>query len=98
MSEDKTKNLTFPTIHLNGSSGMQLQEDLLHAANAIYEAREKLNQCAPHGRDYYVQGDEALQLAQEQFNDRVKKLNSIYEELYAIYNNIQEQVDARKRR
>lgn len=79
-----TKVLAIPTIHLNGTSREQLQKEILDAARAVNKAISALEAAAPNGRDYYVQSPEAFRLAQTQHRDRLDRLQSVYDELFAI--------------
>jgi|WetSurSiteA1Bulk_404760.scaffolds.fasta_scaffold24201_1 hypothetical protein len=93
------KKLVVPTIHLNGSSPDRLMEVIREAAGGVDDARRKLQECAPHGRDYYVQQDpEALTKATEQHLARMAKLDGVYDDLAALYEAIQAQVDEREQR
>ncbi len=91
------KKLAVPTIHLNGSSPDSLMESLREAATAVHGAMEALGACSPHGRDYYVQMDSnALEIATQQHRMRVLKLQSVYDELVAVWEKIQAQVYERE--
>jgi hypothetical protein len=74
-----------PTVHLNGSNGPALAAQVGDAAHAVHAAIEALHGTAPHGRDYYLQGEGAYQQAREQHEDRVARLRSVHAELAAIY-------------
>lgn len=52
-----------PTIHINGTSGPALLEQATGVLAALRIARDAMQSAAPHGRDYYTQGDDALRLA-----------------------------------
>lgn len=95
----KKLKLAAPTLHLNGSSADALMDPIRDAASAINDSMEKLLACAPHGRDYYVQQDpKALENATAQHVGRLEKLQGVYDELVAIWENIQEQVNEREAR
>jgi len=47
--------ISVPTIHLNGTARVTLEEDYGHAVMALRTALRAVQQCAPHPRDYYVQ-------------------------------------------
>ena len=93
-----TTTLTFPTIHLNGSSANKLIEDYSDVHHALFVAFEKMGAAGPNGRDYYPQGDEAIHKATQEHASRLERLRDINLELRAIIENIQEQQDARARR
>jgi hypothetical protein len=90
--------LTFPTIHINGSSVDRLIEDYAEIHHAIHNALEKMQAAGPNGRDYYPQGDEAFAKARQEHRSRMTRLVEVNRELRAIIENIQEQDDARKAR
>jgi hypothetical protein len=90
----RREKLVAPTIHSNGTSARSLQEALQDAALEIEEAKRRLYDCAPHGRDYYVQPEpDALATATAQFASRVKRLDEIHEELVLLHEAIQAQQD-----
>jgi hypothetical protein len=87
MTNEKT--LAIPTIHLNGSSKKELIDDLKDATYSLRVSKIKLSKTMPNARDFYVQKDPyAYQIAQEQHEDRLNRLESVYEELQAILNAI----------
>lgn len=77
-----------PTIHLNGTSRNALADQLRDAAYALADAIGALAKAAPHGRDYYVQGAEAINEAIDEHNARLEKLRSVYAELVEIWGSI----------
>lgn len=83
--------MKIPTIHLNGTSAQSLMDDLENAHEKIREAIQALSQCAPNGRDYYVQESGALVVAQEEHQARMSKLVSIKAELEALAEGIDAQ-------
>lgn len=86
-----------PTVHLNGSGKESLRGDLVGAIRGIQTAQEALKQCAPHGRDYYVQENDITpsgkpyNRAREEWADRMNKLESVKIELFTIYENVTNQ-------
>ena len=88
MSTDK-KELTIPSIHLNGSGIKNLTEQYEEAITAVDDALKALP--VPHGRDYYVQEEGAYERAREQFKGQVSQLNGVLDELTAIYRGIRRQ-------
>ena len=77
--------MTFPTIHLNGTSGADLQDQVTDAILALHTAIKSLQAAGPHGRDYYVQRDvTAFAQAQQQHEDRLARLWAVRAELVAI--------------
>lgn len=81
--------LSLPTVHLNGTSRNELFETYFKALDAIASARVALNEAAPNGRDYYVQGPLALRKAQSEHADRLQRLEAIYNELHALAEHVQ---------
>ena len=94
----RTTNLTFPIVHLNGTSGSYLKVAYEEAGYALAEALEHLRQTAPHGRDYYVSKDpEALAKATAEYTARVEKLSEMIEDMAELSAAVRQQIDARKR-
>lgn len=89
---------TIPTIHLNGSSGESLRNDMRVALRAVHAAIDAVCEAAPNARDYYVQGDEAWRAASAEHAERLNKLHAVYGELNEIYQGIYDQVEERKRK
>ena len=77
-------DLAIPTIHLNGTSKESLVESLCEAIHAIHEAGRALAQTCPNGRDYYPQGNTAIQWALDQHEARMNKLREVATELEQI--------------
>jgi hypothetical protein len=76
--------MIFPTIHLNGTNAQDLLEDQLKAMNAIRNAIQALQNAGPNGRDYYPQGSQAFQHAQEEHEQRLLVLRNVLAELETI--------------
>jgi hypothetical protein len=76
--------VSIPTIHLNGTSGMQLLDDHLAAVEALRDAWKALAAAAPNGRDYYPQGPGAFSTAIDQHADRLSRLDKIKKEIEEI--------------
>lgn len=87
-----------PTIHLNGTSGTELLEQVTDAAQAIYTAIEVLQKAFPHARDYYVQPDypAGLEKAQKEWEARQEHLMVVYRELEDLAGKISDEIDSRK--
>jgi pantothenate synthetase len=71
---------TFPTIHLNGTSIEALLEQNRQVSRALRATLEAMSEAAPHGRDYYPQGSEALGQALAEHKSRVDQILSLLEE------------------
>lgn len=90
--------MTFPTIHLNGTSQAQLAEDYQNALHAIQNALDKLSETSPNGRDYYIQPDpRAIYKATEEFALRQRKLQDVRSELEQILIHIVDSPNNRNR-
>ena len=87
MSNDK--ELTVPTVHLNGSGFKLLMEQYREAVEAVGNACEALP--VPHGRDYYVQADGTYKVARQQFQGQHAKLTEVLTELRTIAREIYRQ-------
>jgi hypothetical protein len=73
--------MTFPTVHLNGTSKNDLYEAYSEARHQIRLAIEAVANTCPNGRDYYTQGDQVIYRALEEHEARLKQLEAVYEEL-----------------
>ena len=82
---EMTDKLAIPTIHLNGTSPVELRQQYQDAAMAVSAAIDVLAKSAPNGRDYYPQGDDAFAGAQRQHRARMEKLQSVYAELEEVF-------------
>jgi hypothetical protein len=89
--------IAIPTVHLNGSDGSVLQTQNEAALVAVELAIEQLAAAAPHGRDYYVQGDvdRPYAVAAAQHGARLKALSEIRDGLREIVRGIRRQNEAR---
>jgi hypothetical protein len=83
--------IPIPTIHMNGTSRGELEHQLRSAIMSLHNARIALSGTSPNGRDYYPQGNEAIQIADRAHMARLEKLDEVVEELRAIWDGIQEQ-------
>lgn len=73
-----------PTVHLNGTSREELQNQLQEAIWATENAIRKLANAAPNGRDYYPQGQNAWGRANDEHVARLGKLQSVVDDLEQI--------------
>lgn len=78
---NKEHGPTLPTVHLNGSSRDSLLDDHLAAINALRVALKAVQEIAPHGRDYYTQGPDALAKAVIEHTNRLHRLADTIQEL-----------------
>lgn len=83
----------FPTVHFNGTGRAQLLQQLRDAQTAVAAAQtapdgrsgrtalraaiEAVDSAAPHGRDYYPQGDTAYVRARDEHVARIRALERI---------------------
>ncbi len=70
-----------PTVHLNGTSRRELENQLTEAGSAVYLAMRKLNEAAPNARDYYPQGEGVFSEAMREHAARMTKLADVYRDL-----------------
>lgn len=74
-----------PVVHLNGTPADRLIEDLCNAHYAIRQAYDELKKCAPNGRDYYVHAEQdALKIATNEHLDRLRRLDSVMQEVSTL--------------
>lgn len=81
---DRQTKLMVPTVHSNGTSREELVRQLCDAGEAVATAVQAVYAAAPHGRDYYMQGPEALKQANAEHIERLRKLEAVYAELTAL--------------
>lgn len=84
--------LLVPTVHLNGTSGNDLLEQITEARRALRLAVEALHKACPNGRDYYPQSPQSIYEAVEQHAARAKALVGVYNELGDIAQSISDQI------
>ena len=87
--------MLIPTVHLNGTAGEALHDQYARAVSAVQAAIDAACDAGPNSRDYYVQGPDAALAAQREHEARVKALKTVRDELAAIVDGIQDQIDAR---
>jgi len=75
--------LTFPTIHLNGTSAEQPTEDYVNSVQAVDAAIAAVHKMEFHSRDYYVVPG-SFPIARAEHIARLEKLQSVRDELMAI--------------
>ena len=85
-----------PTVHMNGTAGDVLRDQYATAADAVRKAIDAVCDAGPNARDYYVQGTDAALTAQREHEARVKALKTVRDELAAIVEGIQDQIDAKE--
>lgn len=77
-----------PTVHLNGTGAQQLCEQYHEMCDALNDAIDTLCKNAPHGRDYYPQGDSAFAEARAEHDARIKALTEMRNELMGIFKQV----------
>ena len=87
--------MMIPTVHSNGTTGEVLRDQYAAAAEAVQKAIAVVCDAGPNSRDYYVQGPDAGFTAQREHEARVKTLKAVRDDLVAIMEGIQDQLDAR---
>lgn len=70
-----------PTVHLNGTPGESLRDELQEALDAVRNASGRLVAASPNGRDYYPQEAGATVRVQEQHGARLRHLDNVRLEL-----------------
>lgn len=87
-----------PVLHLNGSDGEVLASGYREAIERLHEACIVLQDTAPHGRDYYVKGPEAIIKATRAHQYRLGALFGTLHQLKALYFDVRIQQEKRKRK
>lgn len=95
-AETKTAaEVRMPSFGVNGSDPAKVAEDLADAGIALNQAIDRLDQCAPHGRDFSEVG---FQEAKKSHADRMERLKSVYEEIAQLHAAIEDHIDEKARR
>lgn len=89
---------TNPTIHLNGTSGKDLEESYGNAADKLEDFCEAWGQIEFNARDYYVQGPEAYTAARKERDEAAAKIREVRAYLQRIRESISDQMIERERR
>jgi hypothetical protein len=88
--------MLIPTVHMNGTAGEVLRDQYAAAADAVRKAIDVVCDAGPNTRDYYVQDTDAALAAQREHEARVKALKVVRDELAAIMESVQDQIDAKE--
>lgn len=83
------KKLIVPRVHSNGTGRSDLLAGIHSAAIAVATASKALGETCPHGRDYYVTSPDAYSRARLEYISRAERLDSVYNELLALYRAIE---------
>lgn len=86
-----------PTLHMNGTSGQALLEQVEGVLSALRKLQEAMANATPNGRDYYVQGDGAAGEAIAEHDARRMKLCDLVVDYTALADSVVDQMQARKR-
>jgi hypothetical protein len=70
-----------PTVHLNGTSRLELREAHEAAWNKLTDALVALQGCSPNGRDYYPQGAYAIEVALGEHRTRILAVMQVKTEI-----------------
>ena len=73
--------MTKPTIHNNGTAAADLTRGYVAATAAVQDAIAHVCAACPNGRDYYPQGQPAMQAAQDEHWARLRLLKQVAAEL-----------------
>jgi len=83
--------MIIPTVHLNGTSAEDLVAQFHDAYTAIEAAQSALRQATPNGRDYYLQGDDALTQALKEHQARMDALWQIRNDMVKLCEAVDDQ-------
>jgi hypothetical protein len=87
-----------PALHLNGTDGETLFRQHADAAAALRAAITALQAAAPHGRDYYPQGDTVLIEAGREHRDRIARIRSVLAEVEELCEHVADERDSAENR
>lgn len=87
--------MLIPTVHLNGTGAEVLLDQNKDALEAVRKAIDAVCAAGPNARDYYVQGPDAGFAVQREHEARIKTLKGVRDDLAAIVEGVQDQIDAR---
>lgn len=88
--------MIFPQLNLNGTSADALVEQTAHARRALTNALHILQEAEPHRRDYFTAALGAYGDAREEHVNRLKKIQSVLDDLQQIEMNVRGQRDERR--
>lgn len=75
------QTFTVPTVHLNGTSKQALVDQYQDSAVALAEAIRVISTNGPNGRDYYLQGPDAIKRADQEHEARLRRLREVLADL-----------------
>jgi len=81
------KEITLPTLHLNGTGAATLKREYRTVLEALSNAAEALAQATCHPRDFYPQGDGAWERARAERDAEFQRLAEVvqYVEQWLIH-------------
>lgn len=85
--------MRIPTIHINGTNGLELFDQVTFASLAVEYAMTKLRDAWPNSRDYYVQGNKAWGECINEWQARIDKLEEVRKGLEDIAEAIAKQLE-----
>jgi hypothetical protein len=87
------KPLTYPLVHMNGTSAEGLKKDWCEAHRTLQQAYYKIRECAPHMRDYYPMADAAgkFTAARNEHDARLQRVHDIMDEYEALADEVDRQ-------
>lgn len=85
--------MRIPTVHINGTSGLELFDQVVDVSRAVENAIDKMRDAWPNARDYYVQGGAAWGGCMNEWTTRMGKLVEVKEELDEILEGISGQLE-----
>jgi hypothetical protein len=86
--------IVVPTVHLGGTSGNELMLKNFDAFSAVCDAIAKVQDAAPHGRDY-PNGSESAMRATSEHARRLKALEAVKAELQVIHDTVAMDIEER---
>ena len=88
---DDDKQLTYPLVHMNGTSKEDLLDGYQKAWEALSRASDALAATSPHARDYYPKenGNREYGYAYRQHLDRMCAIEVIMDEILMMTRHVQ---------
>jgi len=84
MKLERENDMIKPTLHMNGTSAKELHLIYLEAMQQLANAIDAVRATAPHGRDYYPQGNDVILAASKEHKARMVALNAMHEQMYEL--------------
>ena len=90
--------MTGPLIHLNGTSGEDLEAQVRRVVETFNAALNALYLAAPNARDYYPLGEDAFAVARRSHEEHVAALTAGHRRYQDILESIIDQIEERATR